>query len=733
MIFDYPYTDMHELNLDWFLARFKEYYEHITEQDQKITTLEETVEQFTSFVTNYFDNLDVQTEINNKLDALVADGTLKNLLEPYFDELVADVTSDIASQDNKIAALEGRMDEFSRLEEGSTSGDAELADIRVAYNGYTYPNAGDAVRGQVNFLFSNLKKPSNNLLNAAAKASSILNGLTYSMDDNNNIKISGTSNASTDLKFNFSTPLNIEADTLYMFCLYGIASATSATIYLYEGGTVVKNISLTLSSLFNSFSLSNDHAIDKMMIRFANNATVNVDAKIQISKGDTYLPYMSYMGVPDHNERKVNPVFSNGYFSSYKPAEASDSSFGQWVITRDLIHVKKGSYIAHRAGKTMMYVTIYEYDIDDQYQSTLYNANLTSIYTFDHDCYVRIAARTTSYDYIYGQKFYDNYGVFIYSDDYDPKTQIVFIGLGTGSGAPSGQSQLVLFSNGKVMMIDSHLNTNYTYFHNVIKKYGVRRIDYYIQSHWHADHCAIGNILEYQPNWVDMSGCKVYLPMELTNDNISQISEASTLVTRQNDITQLFTDAGCDISRPTNDIVLHIDGIDIKFYNADQEIYSDVDGGYYSTNYNDWSLCCEICIGDNIINIAADIGPIAESRLAGSLRKATILTAPHHGWDNGPNNLIPAFINNVNPDVVVSVNGWEHNPANENSAANILLNTSAMQSFCEANAVSNYCTFNNGPISICIDRYNWVFNGRYSRYIRNGKNWKFNDNTDNQE
>ena len=41
--YEYPYTDAHELNLDWFLARFKEYYEHITEQDQKITTMEETV------------------------------------------------------------------------------------------------------------------------------------------------------------------------------------------------------------------------------------------------------------------------------------------------------------------------------------------------------------------------------------------------------------------------------------------------------------------------------------------------------------------------------------------------------------------------------------------------------------------------------------------------------------------------------------------------------------------
>lgn len=141
MNFDYPYTDMHELNLDWFLAKFKEYYEHITEQDQKITTLEETVEQFTTFVSNYFDNLDVQEEINNKLDEMYENGELTALIQPLFDTFSA-------SLNNRINSLESRMDTFSSLTEGSTTGDAELMDIRVGYDGTVYPTAGDAVRMQ---------------------------------------------------------------------------------------------------------------------------------------------------------------------------------------------------------------------------------------------------------------------------------------------------------------------------------------------------------------------------------------------------------------------------------------------------------------------------------------------------------------------------------------------------------------------------------------------------------
>ena len=144
----YPYTDFHELNLDWFLIKFKEVTDHVDDLDS-------TVHQFTEFVTNYFDNLDVQQEINNKLDQMAADGTLAAILEPLLDEFKEDVdaqlnqqTSTINGQNNRISVLEGRMDSFSSLTEGSTTGDAELMDIRVGYFGETYSTAGDAVRAE---------------------------------------------------------------------------------------------------------------------------------------------------------------------------------------------------------------------------------------------------------------------------------------------------------------------------------------------------------------------------------------------------------------------------------------------------------------------------------------------------------------------------------------------------------------------------------------------------------
>lgn len=55
-------------------------------QDQVIPVVNnnsEAVQELQNFVANYFDNLDVQEEINNKLDEMVEDGTLEEIITEY--------------------------------------------------------------------------------------------------------------------------------------------------------------------------------------------------------------------------------------------------------------------------------------------------------------------------------------------------------------------------------------------------------------------------------------------------------------------------------------------------------------------------------------------------------------------------------------------------------------------------------------------------------------------------
>ena len=48
-----------------------------------------------------------------------------------------------------VSVSSSRLDNLSTLKDGSTTGDAELVDIRAAFNGNIYQNAGTAVRKQM--------------------------------------------------------------------------------------------------------------------------------------------------------------------------------------------------------------------------------------------------------------------------------------------------------------------------------------------------------------------------------------------------------------------------------------------------------------------------------------------------------------------------------------------------------------------------------------------------------
>ena len=74
-----------------------------------------------NYVDNYFKNLDVQDEINNKLNALVNDGTLQNLITPYFENLTNEVNDLETTKRNK-SDLIGMNDLTQEVKEAMTGG-----------------------------------------------------------------------------------------------------------------------------------------------------------------------------------------------------------------------------------------------------------------------------------------------------------------------------------------------------------------------------------------------------------------------------------------------------------------------------------------------------------------------------------------------------------------------------------------------------------------------------------
>lgn len=70
----------------------------------------------------------------------------------------SDLQAEVATRKAEVAVERARIDALTKMEPGSTMGDAELQDIRIGADGVTYETAGAAVRAQVTNMESKIDK-----------------------------------------------------------------------------------------------------------------------------------------------------------------------------------------------------------------------------------------------------------------------------------------------------------------------------------------------------------------------------------------------------------------------------------------------------------------------------------------------------------------------------------------------------------------------------------------------
>lgn len=87
MINKYPYTDFNEYNLDWCIQRIRDLTDEWKATHDEWVSVEAAWEDYK----HYFDNLDVQDEIDAKINKMIADGTFSAIVEPFFQEAIGDV------------------------------------------------------------------------------------------------------------------------------------------------------------------------------------------------------------------------------------------------------------------------------------------------------------------------------------------------------------------------------------------------------------------------------------------------------------------------------------------------------------------------------------------------------------------------------------------------------------------------------------------------------------------
>lgn len=133
-----PGTNFHDLNLDWLLNQMKNCLAEWASTKEDWEDLKQDNADFKAFVTNYFDNLDLSEEVSAKIDAMVEDGTLLELIT--YDEGEGSALSDVAAQwlSAHITQETGYVIDDSLTVEGAAAdakatGDA-ITDLRSAIN-----------------------------------------------------------------------------------------------------------------------------------------------------------------------------------------------------------------------------------------------------------------------------------------------------------------------------------------------------------------------------------------------------------------------------------------------------------------------------------------------------------------------------------------------------------------------------------------------------------------------
>ena len=206
----------------------------------------------------------------------------------------------LGALNNNLNAQKTRLDNLASLKEGSTTGDAELQDIRLGADGTKYTSAGESVREQ----FANLNKNINTLENTiytddknedvltVVKFANAISSSTVIATDGDKINIVDNTDTSKEIKVYFKD-IELEVGTYYLCFPEELGGNGVVEVDLFDNNDKNINKDYVNNNCFSMFTLNK-----KVNISYAKfyipSAKINCDGFVFITNNKSKIGQQTY-------------------------------------------------------------------------------------------------------------------------------------------------------------------------------------------------------------------------------------------------------------------------------------------------------------------------------------------------------------------------------------------------------------------------------------------------------
>ena len=313
------------------------------------------------------------------------------LLERKIETDLLDVKTELNTE---IAVERARIDAFTALPEGSTTGDAALEDIKIKVDGTPADTAGNAVREQINTLDNKIDEETRKL------SSEIEESEKYILSNDEKYKIAwriGGCNADTGVLVNDNKYINTEVISFDVPCCitYDATQIIARIIFFDDMGNRINSISFnqTNNGEYSYYIEANSNFI--ISAKMANDTIIGYEKDNDVFRNISIRKCVLRKECDGENVYLTNIPFVQGYFGANGGLNTSNS-----YIYSKPIEVKRGQRLEFFARTSTSIPYAFICDSVGNYVSTIGkgNGNLSSYsYTAKEDCFVSI--QMTTYDY----------------------------------------------------------------------------------------------------------------------------------------------------------------------------------------------------------------------------------------------------------------------------------------------------------------------------------------------